>query len=176
MPQKIETVKMKQMTNEKDQAFIKRLHVSSGEGAHNETWCRVLIVRAILYKIRSKELKALGLSPEQLGIMEILHESKRPVTPSLICRSFIREPNSISAMLRRMEKKGLVKLFKDLRCKNHIRIELTEKGEELRQEGGKLGIRINSIFNQLSNEEIKTLHTLLDKVWDKSLDQLNEIT
>jgi DNA-binding MarR family transcriptional regulator len=55
----------------------------------------------------------------------------RDATPAKIARWMFREPHSISEILERMGKKGLLKKVKDLGRKNQVRIEITEKGYDV---------------------------------------------
>ena len=52
------------------------------------------------------------------------------VTPARISQWQILEPHTISGMVSRMEKEGLVKKVKDLRKKNWVRVVITEKGSK----------------------------------------------
>ncbi|POZ58476.1 transcriptional regulator, MarR family [Dehalococcoides mccartyi] len=72
-----------------------------------------------------------------------------------------------------MEEKGLIALTKNLTRRNMIRVTLTEKGESARVEAFRLD-RINKLFQNLSDEEVKTLYSLLTKVMNNSVEAMAE--
>lgn len=139
-----------------------------------EIWGIIMQARAVAYNVRRKELMEQGLTPEQAGILNILHKDKNKiVTPAKIAKEYLREPHTISVILKRMEEKGLIALTKNLTRRNMIRVTLTEKGESARVEAFRLD-RINKLFQNLSDEEVKTLYSLLTKVMNNSVEAMAE--
>jgi len=139
-----------------------------------EIWGIIMQARAVAYNVRRKELMEQGLTPEQAGILNILHKDKNKiVTPAEIAKEYLREPHTISVILKRMEEKGLIALTKNLTRRNMIRVTLTEKGESARVEAFRLD-RINKLFQNLSDEEVKTLYSLLTKVMNNSVEAMAE--
>lgn len=55
-----------------------------------------------------------GITPEQAGVLFCIKVIGKEATPAKISRYTIREPYTVSAMLNRMERKGLIKKVKDL--------------------------------------------------------------
>ncbi|MBI4286284.1 MAG: winged helix DNA-binding protein [Chloroflexi bacterium] len=55
-------------------------------------------------------------------------------TPTEISRWFIREPNTVSELVSRMEKRKLVRQTSDPERKRIVMVELIEKGKERRQQ------------------------------------------
>lgn len=86
-------------------------------------------VADIFTKIRERELLDQNLSATAADILFLVDAMGEDVTPAKITRMFIREPHSISGILMRMEKHGLIKRTKNMDRKNQIRITLTAKGE-----------------------------------------------
>ena len=90
-------------------------------------------------RARDNELRQIGISRMQAWVLFIVKAINGkaingPATPAQISRWLFREPNTVSALLDRMEKQGLVKKIKDLEKKNLIRVVITEKGEEAYQQ------------------------------------------
>jgi len=68
----------------------------------------------------------------------------------------LREPHSVSGILMRMEKQGLLKRTKNMERKNLIRITLTAKGESaLKQAMKKEGVK--HVLSKLSEEQRRQL-------------------
>ena len=96
-----------------------------------ELWWLILHVRRAMRKIRAKELWQYGITPEESAVLVAVKGIGDEATPARIARRLLREPHSISTLLSRMEKKGLVRKDKDLERKNLVRVTLTERGLKL---------------------------------------------
>jgi DNA-binding MarR family transcriptional regulator len=110
------------------------------------------------------ELKHLRMTQPQVKVLTMLSREDRPVTLDELANWTLKEFNSVSTLINRMEKKSLVrKIKKDGDLKTYI--ALTEKGSDLyhRQVTER---SIHLIFNELSEEEKKQLKDLLMKVRD----------
>jgi DNA-binding MarR family transcriptional regulator len=110
------------------------------------------------------ELKHLRVTQPQIRILTMLSRQGEPVTLEQLSNWTLKEFNSVSTLINRMEKKGLVKKTKkdgDLRTY----VNLTEKGSRLYH----LDVTersVHLIFEKLSNEERMQLRALLMKVRD----------
>ncbi len=91
---------------------------------------QLLQVADIFVKIRERELLPQNLSATAAEILFLVDAMGEGVTPAKITRMILREPHSISGILKRMETHGLIKRTKDMERKNRIRITLTAKGEK----------------------------------------------
>ena len=81
-----------------------------------------------VYKAREAELKKYKLTPEQAGALVCIRSLGNKATPAELSRWLFRKRNSITVLLNRMQKLGLVdkKVNKDR--KNSITVSLTKKG------------------------------------------------
>ena len=95
----------------------------------------LLQVADIFVKIRERELLPQNLSATSAAILFLVDAMGKDVTPAKISRMLLREPHSISGILMRMEKQGLIKRAKNMERKNLIRVTLTSKGETAAQTG-----------------------------------------
>lgn len=135
-----------------------------------EVWGLLMQARAAAYKVRKIHLSRIGVTPEQAGILYLIHQNRDiALTPAMISRSYLREPNTTTVALKRMEKNGLVKLEKNLERRNMIHVSLTEKGEEIRKKALTLE-ETDKIFEVLSEEELRTIRDALLKVRDRSVE------
>jgi DNA-binding MarR family transcriptional regulator len=69
-----------------------------------------------------------GLSQNSLAILSILYQTGQNFKPAQLAIIFRREPNTITVILNRLEKQGLLKKAKDKYRENTKRVSLTEKG------------------------------------------------
>lgn len=136
-----------------------------------EVWVMLRQVHDVMHRARDKELKRIGISWTQAAVLFIVKAIHIPATPSEISRWFFRQPHTVSELLRRMEKEGLIKRVKDLKRKNQIRVSITKKGEELYLQTRDLKT-IHEIMSCLSKEEQDNLRSYLTKLRSKSLTEL----
>jgi DNA-binding MarR family transcriptional regulator len=116
------------------------------------------------------ELKHLRITQPQVRILTVLSRENRPVTLEDLASWTLKEFNSVSTLINRMEKKGLVKKTKksgDLKTY----VILAEKGSKL-YHNDVTERSIHLIFEKLSEEEKKQLKDLLKKVRNITRDLL----
>jgi DNA-binding MarR family transcriptional regulator len=110
------------------------------------------------------ELKSFRITQPQVRILNMLSREDRPVTIDELVKWTFKEFNSVSTLINRMEKRGLIKKIKkqeDLKTY----IIPTEKGSVLFHK--KVTERsIHLIFGKLSVEEKTQLYNILKKVRD----------
>lgn len=94
-------------------------------------------------------------------------------TPAEISRWLFRESQSVSGILNRMEKQGLVRRDKDLGKKNLVRVALTEKGREVYGNCTKRE-SMHRIMASLSGEQRQQLIACLENLRDAALKYLGE--
>lgn len=121
-------------------------------------WVLLHQTRDAAYKVTEKELRPLGLSPMEAAVMFVVNAADERATPAEISRWLFRESHSVSGLLDRMERRGLVKRNKDLQKKNLVRISLTEKAREIAE----------------SYAGPKAIHRILAALTDEQRDQLGE--
>ena len=133
---------------------------------YDRVWALLYEASHVIYRLQMKELKTIGLGPRQVGALVHLQNSNEPMTAAQMARLQLRGRNSISVLLNRMEKEGLIRKAQDPRNKKRQRLWLTEKGEEIRKaiEGEKT---ISTIFSALSEAECQMLTSCLEKLLGK---------
>ena len=86
------------------------------------------ITRAI--DLHSKRLqKEAGLTTSQLLVMDIISKLGSP-SPSTIAREMILSQATVTSLLDKLSKNGLVKRVKGHQDKRSVTVDLTERGEE----------------------------------------------
>jgi DNA-binding MarR family transcriptional regulator len=121
----------------------------------------------IIYRAEELEMAKFNVSLAQVKVMYIVAKSVNNKGVSLIDLSklMLREPNSVTTLIQRMEKAGLVKKKRDKK-ENKIFVTITKKGMDLifnsiTQES------MYSIVSSLTDEEIQNLRTYLIKLREK---------
>jgi len=133
---------------------------------------QLLQVADIFVKIRERELLPQNLSATSAAILFLVEAMGKDVTPAKITRMLLREPHSISGILIRMEKNGLLKRTKNMERKNLIRITLTTKGENaLKQAMKKAGT--THVLSKLTEEQRSKLKQSLSVLKEAGMKELH---
>lgn len=136
-----------------------------------ELWVLLQQACDAMVRVREKEVREFGISMMQATVLFIVKTIGGPATPAEISRWLFRKPHTVSGLLERMEKQGLVRRVKDMERKNMIRVVITEKGEEAYQRS-KNAKAARSILSSLSPEQRDTLRPYLETLRNKALDEL----
>jgi|GEM_PF-2039286 len=122
------------------------------------------------HKYLSKELKNIGLSVERYILLHTICLLGGVTNPAAITRVALLEPHAISTLLIRMEKDGLITRTSYDKPKNMVKVELTEKAKGLIEQAWLKMPKMDEFWKDcLTNEEVKTLLTLLEKVREHNL-------
>jgi DNA-binding MarR family transcriptional regulator len=134
-------------------------------------WYTIRRAHEAIHKVRKSEIRPYKLSTVETGVLLIVHKAKNDITPAEISRQLLKDPHSISQLLGRMEKKGLLQNIRGYRKKNMVQVKLTEKGQKafkLSESGNK----VSDIMNVLSEREKKQLVKSLDKLRERAMEEL----
>ena len=134
-------------------------------------WIMLRQARDAIRKIRARELNQYGITAGQAAVLFVIKAIGEDVTPAQISQWRIQERHSISAILNRMEKDGLVTKAKDLPRKNQVRVSLTPKGEKACEQAVKRE-SIHKILSCLSEEEHEQLTSCLQRLRNEALENL----
>ena len=122
-------------------------------------------------KVRTRELRAYNLSPVEAAVLATISAMNGKANPSSISRRLLREDHSISELLIRMEKKGLIIKTPDAERKSVVDITLTPKGEDVSQKSTSIK-SITEMLSCLSDSECQQLAASLKKITRKAVGML----
>lgn len=143
----------------------------SVSGDNHKIWVVINQTRDSLLKARDRELDQYGTTAMQAGIMVVLKKLGGTSTYSELARYLFRRPNTISTLLIRMEKRGLVKRVRSGGERSLTHVTLTKRGEKVYEDTLKME-SINNIMSCLSPDERRQLLDLMERVRDKALASL----
>jgi DNA-binding MarR family transcriptional regulator len=115
------------------------------------------------FKIRGKELIGHGIAAMHAAVLDTVLEIGKKATPAEIARRLVREPHTISNLLNRMEKQGLIRKVNDLDKKNLVRVVLTQKGRDTYAKISKRDSLV-SLMSNISDDEYNQLVEKLQKI------------
>ena len=147
--------------------YDERTKFYSTEDQDQDLWLLLTHARYAVFRAREKELIRYGVSPEQMGLLFVVQALGNKATPAAISRHILRQPHTVSALVDRMARRGLVKKLKDLDRKNLVRVVMTEKGQKAYEFSTKRG-PIHRIMNTLTAEERAELKSYLTKLLIKA--------
>lgn len=118
------------------------------------------------------ELKPYKLSVIATGLLYILKASAEPVTLGELSRWLFRKPHSISELVTRMAKQGLVTKTADPQKKKGVRVSITEKGDQILSQYMEEMQVIRRVMSSLSEEETKYFKACLEKIRKSVIEEL----
>jgi DNA-binding MarR family transcriptional regulator len=113
-------------------------------------------------RLREMELAHFGLTPEQVHVLDILFQSGGSTTINEIVELTMRQHHSISTLINRMTRQGLVSKVKTADDKRIFKVVITDKGQTVLKKVSRDSI-VNT-FTSLSEEEKMDLEGHLHKL------------
>lgn len=132
----------------------------SGDHDYN-IWVLMRQTRDAMTRARERELEKAGISSIQAAVLFTIQAIGPESTPAEISRRLVREPHSVSGLLSRMEKQGLIKRVRDLPKRNMVRVVMTAKGQRAYEQSTQRRA-MHDIMGVLSEAERKELWSYLE--------------
>ena len=122
--------------------------------------------RYAISRSREIELASFGLTPEQVYVLDIIDVSGGATTIGTIVDMTLRQHNTVSTLVDRMAKRGLIKKKRSETDQRQYEIAMTKSGREL---FGKLTIKsIEAVFSALTKEEKRELSSTLSRLLSRA--------
>lgn len=131
-------------------------------------WALLEQVTTLILNARDQELSEYGTTAMQAAVLFIINQVGDETTPADISRWIFRKPSSVTGILNRMAKAGLLQRTKDLPKRNMVRVRVTEKGQKAFKQSLKRK-PIHLIMSALSQEERRQLASLLQKLRTRAI-------
>lgn len=139
-----------------------------------KTWLLLHQTYNLVSKTENATFAKVGLTTQRLAVLMAIKYIKDPVTQSDVANWLDRRESSISMLLDRMEKDGLVDRMRDLSDHRWVRLVLTEEGEKALEQATIVGWQlVQQILDRLTDDEMQTLIRLLEKVRERAYECLN---
>jgi DNA-binding MarR family transcriptional regulator len=134
-------------------------------------WMMIRRTVRLIAKARQRELIRCGISDDASAVLLTVWTLGRQAIPAMISRYLFLERHSVSQLLTRMEKDGLVQRVKDLERRNYVRVELTKKGLDAFHRSSKQR-STRPIMTVLSDKEQEALWSVLARLRDRAIKRL----
>jgi len=133
--------------------------------SHSEKAIVNLIYTQNWVSARMKEHFAhFGITPKQYNILRILSGAQHPVSIAYIRARLLDKLSDVSRIIDRLQGRGLVDKKQSEKDRRLIDVKLSCAGDDLVQKIGNAESGIKEIMSKLSDKEINTLNSLLDKI------------
>ncbi len=133
-------------------------------------WLLLSQTRSALFKARQKRVGKyihFNLAAALVTVWALNGQA----TPAVLSRRLFLEPHSVSELVIRMEKKGLITKKKDVKRENVIRISITEKGRQFCIQAIQADF-VRNIMASLSEEQKEQLRVCLRILYREALKEL----
>ena len=130
-----------------------------------DLWVLLHQTRDALSRAREMELAQYKITKVQASVLFMLLTQNKKVALSDISKWILREPHSVSSLITRMEKNGLVKKIKEP-DDDRIKVVLTEKGQRTYSQITWRSVEM--VFTSLTADEKAKLQSSLKKLRTKA--------
>jgi DNA-binding MarR family transcriptional regulator len=140
-------------------------------GRMHDAW--VLFYRSshLISRGREHSFAEVGLTQQHYNVLSTLDRLGGQSSVSELSRRLFRNANSVSTLVERMEKGGLVKKVVDAEDRRAVVVTMTDNGREMLIKGAVPGWEVvERIFSCLDHAETNTMVALLEKIYQKSLE------
>jgi DNA-binding MarR family transcriptional regulator len=131
-------------------------------------WILMSQTKDTMLRVRDSDLSNRGLTAVEAGALHVIHVIGDKATPATISKSMLRQHHSVTALLKRMETKGLIKRIKSTNRKNTWQISLTEKGKKA-YKNSNVGDSLYEMMSVLTDAEKNQLKETLTKLRNKAI-------
>ncbi len=141
------------------------------DGIDYRIWVMMARALEVLNRARNAELTGLGISRVEALALFIIRDTGSSCTPAIIAKRMAREHSTVTALLSRMEKKGLVSRQKDMEKKRGWLVGMTDTGLGACKEAADIK-SIHSAMSNLTDSEKTNLENYLKMVFETTSSQL----
>jgi DNA-binding MarR family transcriptional regulator len=133
-------------------------------------WLLLSQTRSALFKARQARVGHY-LHPNQATALIAIWAANGQATPAMLARELFLERHTVSELISRMEKKGLVNKNRDEKKRNVVRITITEKGRRIGHQMIQIDF-IRQMMSNLTDEQQVQLRTGLTILLKAALNEL----
>ncbi len=142
------------------------------EGRKYDIWILLSRVYHLIAKLRNLELEKYSILPVQSYILFIIKALGNETTPTEISGYVYQQRSSISDILNRMVKQGLITKTNKTGGKRRVMITLTEKGEEALNLSKERKF-LHKVMSSLSEQKEQQLELSLEMLRDAAINELS---
>ena len=146
--------------------------MSKIEDKEYDIWILLSRIYHLIAMLRKLELSKFNILPVQSYILFIIKALGNETTPSKISEYVYQQRSSISDILNRMVKQGLIKKTNKSGGKKRVIVTLTEKGEKALLLSGNRKY-LHKVMSSLTEEKRRQLESSLEILRDSAINELS---
>jgi DNA-binding MarR family transcriptional regulator len=150
----------------------KDLRTRKREDKEYDLWTLISRVYHMIAKLRNMEMSKHGILPVQAYILFILSALGNDATPAEISRFVYQQRSSVSDILNRMVKQGLITKEKKSGGKGRVLVKMTEKGEKTLQISTQRE-HLHNVMSVLNEEKRRQFESALELLRDKAAEEFS---
>jgi DNA-binding MarR family transcriptional regulator len=152
-------------------ANARNMKARKREDREYDLWILLSRVYHMVAKLRNMEMNKQGILPVQAYMLFIIQAMGNATTPAELSRFVYQQRNSVSDILKRMEKQGLITKEKASKGNGRILVKMTEKGKKILQLS-KQREHLHNVMSVLNEEKRRQLESLLELMRDRAIEEL----
>lgn len=133
-------------------------------------WVLIAQTKDAMLKARQRDYARFGISDDRRAILYIIMTNGGSATPVMIARNLFRELHSVTEMVKRMEKDGLVERRKGT-GRSRVEVVITQQGRHVFEQS-RHNETDQRIFSALTKQERERLSQYLWKLRSRVLQDL----
>jgi len=138
------------------------------------TWVLMRQTWSVMERAAEGRLAKVGLTPEKVAVLWVCRDYTGLLTTAEIARFLSRQSQSVTGLLNRMEKEGLVTRAPKRKGRPFTEVKLTEKGEKACRVGvAVVKVLVAETAPTLSREERQRLHGYLESLRQQLVDSMH---
>lgn len=137
-----------------------------------DLWILISRVYHMIAKLRNMEMNRYDILPVQAYILFILRAMGNETTPAELSRFVYQQRSSVSDILNRMEKQGLITKEKKLDGKGRVLVKMTDKGEKALQLSEQRE-HLHNVMSVLDEKKRQQLESILELLRDKAVEEFS---
>jgi DNA-binding MarR family transcriptional regulator len=137
-----------------------------------DLWILISRVYHMIAKLRNVEMSKYGILPVQAYMLFIIQAMGNATTPAELSRFVYQQRNSVSDILKRMERQGLITKGKKSDGNRRVIVKMTQKGEKVLQLS-KQREHLHNIMSVLNEEKRQQLESLLELLKDSAIEEFS---
>jgi DNA-binding MarR family transcriptional regulator len=157
------------MKKRKEQEWKAKLDSTRGMAQ----WIAIYQAYNATFKLAELALLAQRLSLPQIYLLGVLKAGGGMLTTGEIGRAMVRQSQTMTGLVDRLEEPGLVERVFDTRDRRKTWVRLTEKGDRKLEEALPVATRLaEELFSSLSDQELGELQASVEKLVRAATDRL----
>jgi DNA-binding MarR family transcriptional regulator len=140
-----------------------------------KTWLLIHQSHNLMDRSENVVFNKMGLTTRKHSVLLAIDNLPDPVTVTNVANWLDRNSNGVSMLVDRMVKDGLISRVRDMPDRRSVRLRITPKGEKIFRESRRLTWQLfQTLFFEITEEELREMAGLLEKVRRRAFDFLKE--